>query len=169
MAWTRKHKRYSRPRKLFDKTRIEEENTILDDYGLKSKREIWKAEAAISRLRRIAKKLITASEKQQKELLEKLNKMGFKVSSIPEVLALEKKDWINRRLQSILIKNKLASTPKQARQLIAHKHVRVGSQIVNQPSYMVTIEEEDTVGVIEKKKQKMGIAETKMESEVKNE
>ncbi|MFA5258978.1 MAG: S4 domain-containing protein, partial [Candidatus Pacearchaeota archaeon] len=34
---------------------------------------------------------------------------------------------------------------KQARQLIAHKHVSIGDQIVNIPSYMVSLEEESLV------------------------
>ncbi len=152
MAWTRKHKNYSRPRKLYDKTRIEEENKIVQEYGLKNKREIWKADAAVNRLRRIAKRLITAKPEEQKKLFEKLNKMGLTVSSIPDVLALEKQDWIKRRLQSIVIKLKLAKTPKQARQMIVHKKIKVAEQIVNQPSYMVNIEEEGKISTVEKKK-----------------
>ena len=147
MAWTRKHKRYSRPKKPFEKQRIEEENEIIKEYGLKNKREIWKAEAAISRLRRIAKKLITSSQKEQEELFNKLNKIGLKVSSIPEVLALEKRDWIKRRLQSILLGKKLAKTPPHARQLIVHKRVKIKGRIVNQPSYIVRVDEEDMKGV----------------------
>ncbi len=152
MAWTRKHKNYSRPRKLYDKQRIEEENKIAQEYGLKSKREIWKADAAVNRLRRIAKRLITAESEEQKKLFEKLNKMGLIVASIPDVLALEKKDWIKRRLQSVMMKLKLAKTPKQARQMIVHKQVKIGEQIVNQPSYIVNVDEESKIGIIQKKK-----------------
>jgi len=162
MAWTRKHKRYSRPRKPFDKSRIEEENKILNEHGLKNKREIWKAEAAIGRIRRRAKKLITSKESEQQELISKLNNMGLTVSSIPEVLALEKRDWIKRRLQSILMKLNLAKTPKQARQMIVHKKVKIGGNIVNQPSYMVDVVEEKQIELIAKKEK------TKVEA-VKNE
>jgi len=40
------------------KPRIEEENVLREKYGLKSKREIWKADAAIGRIRNRAKLLI---------------------------------------------------------------------------------------------------------------
>ena len=163
MAWTRKHKRYSRPRKPFDKQRIEEENKIIEEFGLKNKREIWKADAAVSRLRRRAKKLITASAEKQEELFNKLKQIGLKVASIPDVLALEKSDWMQRRLQTVVMKKKLAKTPKQARQMIVHKQVTINGNIVNQPSYTVTVEEEEKIGIKERKKEKIMKGETKNE------
>ncbi len=141
----RKHKKYSRPRKLYDKVRISEENELREKYGLKSKREIWKADAAIARIRNRAKLLITKSDEEKKSFIEKLQKQGFKVSGIADALGLNKEDWLKRRLQTILYSKKLASTPKQARQLIAHKHVSIGEQIVSIPSYQVSLEEEPIV------------------------
>ena len=35
-----KHKTYSRPKRPFDKVRIEEEAKIKEEYGLKNKKEI---------------------------------------------------------------------------------------------------------------------------------
>ena len=141
----RKHKKYSRPRKLYDKVRISEENSLREKYGLKNKREIWKADAAIARIRNRAKLLITKPDEEKKSFIEKLQKQGFKVSSIAEALGLNKEDWLRRRLQTILFSKKLAFTPKQARQLIAHKHVSIGEQIVSIPSYQVSLEEEPIV------------------------
>ena len=71
----RKRKRYSRPRKIYDKIRIEEENVLVKKYGLKNKREIWKAGAAIEKIRRQAKLLLTKTEQEQKKFIDKLNKM----------------------------------------------------------------------------------------------
>lgn len=142
----RKHKRYSKPRKMYDKVRIEEENVLVKKYGLKNKREIWKAESAIGRIRRQAKKLITVGKEKQEELLNKLKKEGFKVEKIADILALDKEDWLKRRLQSILIEKRLAK-PRQARQLIAHKHVSIGGKIVNIPGYIVKINEEDKIEI----------------------
>ncbi|MBT4135691.1 30S ribosomal protein S4 [archaeon] len=141
----RKRKKYSRPRKPFDKPRIEEENVLRERYGLKNKKEIWKADAAIGRLRNLAKELITASEEEKQAFVDRLNKKGFNVENIAGVLSLDKEDWLKRRLQTIVFANGLTSTPKQARQLIAHKHVSVGSQVVNIPSYMVSLEEEPDI------------------------
>jgi small subunit ribosomal protein S4 len=141
----RKHKKYSRPRKPFDKPRITEENVLREKYGLKSKREIWKADAAIGRIRNRAKTLITKSEEEKSKFIEKLQKQGFNVDSIAASLGLNKEDWLKRRIQTIIVSKKLAATPKQARQLIAHKHVSIGDQIVSVPSYQVSLEEEPHV------------------------
>jgi len=115
----RKHKKYSRPRKMYDKTRIEEENRLLERYGLKSKKEIWKAESAVDKIRGQAKSLITSSKEEQDKLIGRLNKIGLKVEKIADILALEKEDWLKRRLQSIIVEKRLAKTGKEARQLIA--------------------------------------------------
>ncbi len=149
MAWTRKRKKYSRPRKLYDKTRIEEENELVKKYGLKNKREIWKADAAIGRIRNLAKKLITAFPDEQEKLLSKLRHMGFKTEKIADVLGLNKENWLKRRLQSILIQKNMA-TPKEARQLIAHKHVIIGKNFVNIPGYIVKVDEENKINVLKK-------------------
>jgi small subunit ribosomal protein S4 len=141
----RKHKKYSRPRKPFDKTRITEENVLREKYGLKSKREIWKADAAIGRIRNRAKLLITKSDDEKNRFIEKLQKQGFKVENIADALGLNKEDWLKRRIQTVLFTKKLATTPKQARQLIAHKHVSIGEQIVSVPSYQISLEEEPHV------------------------
>jgi len=156
MSWLRKKKQYSRPRKLYNKTRIEEENGLIKKYGLKNKREIWKADSAISRIRNQAKGLITASKEKQDVLLNKLNKIGFKVEKIADVLSLNKENWLKRRLQTFLVEKNMAK-PKEARQLIAHKHVFVNGRIINIPSYVVKIEDEDKINVIRRiKAEKQG-------------
>src|SRR3989344_9167280 len=141
----RKRKKYSRPRRPFDKIRIEEENVLREKYGLKNKKEIWKADSAIGRIRNLAKHLITKSEEEKKAFIEKLQKKGFKINSIPDVLTLDKEDWLKRRLQTLVFSKGLTRTPKQARQLIIHKHVSIGDRIVNIPSYHVYLEEEPVI------------------------
>lgn len=143
----RKHKIYNRPRKLYDKVRIEEENRLVEKYGLKSKREIWKAESAVDRIRRQAKILITRPLVEQEVLFNRLNKMGLKISKIADVLALSKEDLLKRRLQSVII-GKIARTPKHARQLIVHKHIAIDKNIVNIPSYLVSVDDEDKIEIV---------------------
>ena len=91
----RKHKTYSKPKRPFDKARIDEEAEIKKEFGLKNKREIWKAEAKIKSMREKAKKLISADESKQHSLFEQLKKIGIKVESIADVLGLEKKDYFS--------------------------------------------------------------------------
>jgi len=141
----RQRKKYSKPRKLYDSVRIKEENVLVEKYGLKNKREIWKAEASIKRIRNLAKKLITAGENEKINFVERLKKKGFKINNISDALALNKEDLLKRRLQTVLFVKGLANTSKQARQLIVHKHVSIEDQTVNIPSYHVNLEEEPLV------------------------
>jgi len=147
----RKRKLFSRPKKLFDKTRIDEENLLVKNYGLKNKKEIWKAKSKISSYRQRAKSLIGRDVEEQKVFFEKLNKIGFGVKDISDVLALNEEHLLSRRLQTIIFKKGLANTSKQARQLIVHKHVLVDGKIINIPSYTVPVKFEDKLELKGKK------------------
>ena len=150
-------KKYSRPKRPFDKIRIEEENVIKEKYGLKNKKEIWKADAAIKKIRNQAKTLITKSDQEKELFVKKLQKKGFPVNNLAEVLGLDKTDWLKRRLQTIVFNKKLAKTMKQARQFITHKKILIEDKITNKPSYQVSLEKEPsiklnlTLGTIKKK------------------
>ena len=144
----RKHKKFSRPKKAFDKIRIEEENVLRQKYGLKSKREIWKAERSIKVIRDNAKALITADEKDKSAFLERLKSKGFMVEKIEDVLRLNKEAFLKRRLQTIIIDKQLARSPKHARQLIVHKHVAINGKKVNIPSYLVPVSEESEITLV---------------------
>jgi len=141
----RKHKSYSRPKTKFDKTRILSEEEIKKEFGLKNKREIWKAESRIKSFRERAKNLISASQQEQEVLFNKLRKQGFKVNTIADVLSLDTKDYLRRRLQTVLVEKKLANTPRMARQLIVHKKVLIDGKAVSSPSYTVPIELETKI------------------------
>lgn len=148
----RKHKSYSRPKRPFDKSRLDEEREIKKEFGLKNKREIWKTEARIKSIREKAKRLISAGAQQQELLFNKLRKIGLKVESISDVLGLNKNDYLTRRLQTIVVKKKLATTMKSARQLITHKKVLVNGKVIDSPSYVVPMGLEDKIQLKEKKK-----------------
>jgi small subunit ribosomal protein S4 len=143
----RKHKTYSRPKRPFDKARIQEEAKIKEEFGLKNKREIWKADAKIKSIREKAKKLISADENEKGAFFNRLKKMGFKVDSIGEVLSLDKKDYLKRRLQTVLVNRGIARTPKSARQLITHKKVLIGENSINSPSYIVPTDLENKIKI----------------------
>ena len=146
----KEHKQYSKPKRPFDKTRIEEEAIIKKEFGLKNKKEIWKAEAKIKSIRVKAKKLISANQEEQQAFFNRLKKIGLDASSIGEVLALDKKDYLERRLQTILVKKELTTTTRSARQLITHKKVLVDGRIVNSPSYIVPIRLEGKISLKQK-------------------
>ena len=147
----RKRKLFVRPKKIYDKERIDTEKNLVKKYGLKNRKEIWKAKTAISRFRSRAKKLIGKDEESQRKFLEKLNKMGLNVIGISDILALNEENLLDRRLETFVVRKKLARTQKQARQLIVHKNVLVEGKIINVPSFLVTRDLEDKIKLKTKK------------------
>lgn len=137
-----------RPKKLWDKDRIESEKVIIKNYGLRRKREIWKAESILREYRRRARILAAKKDKEgEKVLIEKLNKLGLvkKTAQLDDVLSLGLEDILSRRLQTIVFKKELANTPKQARQFIVHGHIAVEEKRCKYPSRLIEKEFEDKI------------------------
>lgn len=147
-------KKYQKPRHPWRADRIEAEKKILREYGLKNKKEIWRVETILRNYRRQARNLLALrgeeTEKKEKELLQSLIRLGLlkKNATLDDVLALKTRDLLDRRLQTVVYKKGLANTIKHARQLIVHGHVTVKGGKVTAPSYMVRVDEEDSIRVI---------------------
>ena len=130
-----------------------DELKILGTFGLKTKRELWKARTELSRVRNQARTLLALRQdvREQKEpiLMNSLSKVGYVQSdaTLDDVLNLEINDLLARRLQTIVQKKFYFKTPYQARQAVSHGHVLIGDQIVNIPSYLVNVDEEDKVNL----------------------
>ena len=128
-----------------------EELKILGTFGLRTKRELWKAHTELSRVRHQARSLLALrqDERQEKEpiLMKSLARIGLVSggASLDDVLNLQVDDLLSRRLQSIVTKKLGFKTPYQARQAIIHGHVMIEDRKVNIPSYVVTLDEEDRV------------------------
>ncbi|MBD3247654.1 30S ribosomal protein S4 [Candidatus Pacearchaeota archaeon] len=165
----RKHKKYSKPKRPFDKARIEEEAQIIKEFGLKNKKEIWKAEAKINSMREKAKKMINADEETKQKFYGILKKIGLDVKSLADVLSLDRKDYLNRRLQTVVFKKNLAPTVKTARQMIVHKKVIVNGNIINRPSYIVPVELENKITIKGGKKKPKPAKEQEAKEEKKGE
>ncbi|MDP1695694.1 MAG: 30S ribosomal protein S4 [archaeon] len=141
----RKHNSYVRPKKAFEKSRIKEENVLMKKYGLKNKVEIWKTIAKVDYFRRRAKALARASSEEQQIFFDKLKKIGLKITGLSDVLELKVEDLLERRLPTIIFQKKLVDTIKHSRQLVTHKKVLVNGKIINIPSYIVSVEEENSI------------------------
>ncbi len=152
----RQKKKYERPKKPWDKARIEEEKKLLEKYGLRRKREIWRAESILRNYRRIARELAAKRDKEkEKILIDKLFKMGIlkkKDATLDDVLALTVEDILERRLQTLVHKKGLAKTLKQARQFIVHGHIALDGRRVRWPSMLVPLGHEDKISFYEKSK-----------------
>lgn len=131
---------------------MEEERKLLDRYGLKNKRELWKAQSVLRGFRRQARELqarLRAGEEQARhetdQLLARLTRLGIFAVATPgldDVLALTTEDVLRRRLEWIVFSRGLAPTPKGARQWIVHGHFAVGDHRVTRPGYLLPSAEE---------------------------
>ncbi len=144
-------KKYQKPSHPWQLDRIEEEKILVDEYGFKNKRELWKMRAVLKHAADEGKRLIVATGpqaiKEEKQLIARLSKYGLvpTTATIDNVLGLTLKDILERRLQTQVYKKGLAHTIKQARQLITHNHIQVGGKTINAPSYLVLQAEEATI------------------------
>ena len=153
------HPKFSRPK--FDtpkhpwkKARIDEEHDISARHGLKNMKEIWKARSQLRRMRQQAMKLIGKVDashphwmKEKDDLLQSLIRKGIlsEESTIDDILTLNVEDILNRRLQARVYAKGLASSMKQARQLVTHGHITVAEQKITIPSYAISREEEELI------------------------
>merc|ERR1712046_73833 len=137
------------PRRAFDKERLDHELKLLGTYGLKNKREIRRMGLVLSKVRAVARTLLTMEEKDPRRIFEghALMRRMIRYGILDEdkqrldyVLALKVEDFLERRLQTLVFNRGLAKSIHHARVLIKQKHIRVGHQIVDVPSFMVRVE-----------------------------
>ena len=128
-----------------------DELQTLGTFGLRTKRELWKAHTELSRVRQQARSLLALTQKVREEkepiLLKSLSRIGLisDNATLDDVLNLKPTDLLARRLQTIVTKKFGFKTPYQARQAVIHGHIMVGDRKVDIPSYTVTVAEEDSV------------------------
>jgi small subunit ribosomal protein S4 len=68
-----------------------------------------------------------------------------KDSKIEDILDLKLRDFLERRLQTIVFRKGLARSINQSRQFIVHGHILVNGKKVTTPSYFVPKEEESKI------------------------
>jgi len=144
----KQRKTYETPRHPWRKDQLEVELHLVGDYGLRNKRELWRAKTMLSEVRGIARSLLGAPEEErsrvEKEYLARLSKIGVlsESGSIDNVLDLDIRDLLERRLQTVVFRRGLAKTLYQARQLVSHGHISVAGRVVSVPGYIVKSDEE---------------------------
>ena len=144
-------KTFKRPRQIWTKDQLGSELYLLGTYGLRSKRELWKAQTKIAGIRNQARALLalTTESRHEKEnkLLTYLQRLGLvgESATLDDILNIKIEDILERRLQTIVMKKAVTKSPHQARQLVVHGHVSVGDRIVNIPGYPVKMEEESKI------------------------
>lgn len=140
--------KYERPKKLWDVDRLAEEKALKAEYGLRNMRELWRATAELKKYRREARRLLSLTEEERrddaKKILRKLAWLGIlkEGAVLDDILSLEVRAVLERRLQTLVLRKGLARTISQSRQLITHGFIALGGKKVTRPSYVVSLKEE---------------------------
>jgi len=141
----------SKPNRPFEKDRLDAEMRVVGEYGLKNKREVWRVQYALSRIRTAARYLLTLDEKsetrlfQGEALLRRMMRLGLLLENekkLDYVLGLTTAKIMERRLQTKVFKLGLAKSIHHSRCLIRQRHIRVGKQICDVPSFLVRVDSE---------------------------
>merc|ERR1712170_340145 len=127
-------------------------------YGLKNKREVWRVQYILSRIRKAARDLLTLDESDPKRIFEgqalinrmlRIGVLSRDQLKLDYVLGLTTKQFLDRRLQTIVFQSNNAKSIHQARTLIHQKKIAIHKgnrrQIVNIPSFIVRKENESNI------------------------
>lgn len=145
---------FRKPKRPFEKERLSNEMEIIGRFGLKNKREVWRVMYALAKIRAAARHLLTLDEKdetrifQGEAMLRRMRRMGLlgeNEQKLDYVLGLTTHKFMERRLQTKVFKGEIAKSYHHARVLIRQRHIRVGAQICDVPSFMVRVDSEKHV------------------------
>lgn len=148
-------KTFKSPRRPFDKERLDNELKICGAFGLKNKRELWRVQLTLSKIRKAARSLLTLDQKSKKRIFEgqalmkRLMRLGLLSESelkLDYVLKLQVEDFLKCRLQTHVHEIGLAKSIHHARVIVRHGHVTVNNRRVNVPSFMVHTDSAKRIG-----------------------
>ena len=154
--YTNYRKTSKTPRKPFDKDRLINELRIVGVYGLRNKREVWRVQLTLAKIRKAARELLTLAPDDPRvafegdAIIRRIVKLGLLKENerkLDYVLGLTLNQFMERRLQTLVAQRKLANSVHHARVLIRQRHIAVGKQLVNIPSFMVRVASEQHIQI----------------------
>jgi len=144
----RTRRSYETPRHPWRRDQLEVELHLMGDFGLRNKRELWRYKTMLSQVRGQARLMLASTGEErarlEREYLSKLSRIGVlsETATIDDILDLDIRDLLERRLQTVVFRKGMAKTLFQARQLVSHGHISVAGKIISVPGYIVKREEE---------------------------
>ncbi|MCQ6962065.1 30S ribosomal protein S4 [Methanolobus chelungpuianus] len=146
----KKRKSYDTPKHPWQAARMASELELVKKYGLRNKKELWKAHSVLRRYRADARRLLAEGELQghnkteADQILARLIRFSMlgTDSNIDDILGLQTSSILERRLQTQVHRLGLARSPKQARQFITHGHIAINGKRVTVPSMLISKDEE---------------------------
>jgi small subunit ribosomal protein S4 len=144
----KQRKKYETPRFPWRSDILESELRLLGEFGLRNKRELWAHKTFLSKFRSRARSLHSTSTperiEQEDNLLRRLKNLKIlnDTAVLDNVFDLGVEALLERRLQTVVLKQGLAKTIFQARQLITHGHIAINDKKISSPNYLVSADEE---------------------------
>jgi small subunit ribosomal protein S4 len=149
-------KSYETPKHPWQALRLAEEVGYVKTYGLRNKREVWKAQSMLRKYRRSAMKLLAEITEGElsghdrqiaDDILNRLKRYSILSTegTLDDILALDTKNFLERRLQTQVYRQGFASTIRQSRQFITHGHISIANKKITIPSYIVSIDDEQNI------------------------
>ncbi len=154
-------KTFDTPSHPWQGARISDEAELVKKYGLKNKREIWKAATTLRKYRREARKLLFDIQEvgergehakyESEKFLNRLKRIGLTglESTLDDILTLGLEDLMDRRLQTQVHNRGFANSIRHARQLIVHGHIAVDGRRITIPSYVLPTSEQELISLYE--------------------
>jgi len=148
-------RKFQRPGHPWRAERIASEGELVNTYGLKNKKEVWRTQTLLKRFKNQAKKLIAATgtqaEIERTQLIGKLARLGLvsPQAGVDDVLGLPLSALLDRRLQTLVHRKNLATSTLHARQLISHEHIAVAGKTISAPGYIVPLAEEPGINYVQ--------------------
>lgn len=144
-------KKWIGPAHPWVKERLLQEIELVGRYGLRNKRELWKAQTLARKLRHQARSILALPEELRRQSERALLRRVYELGLLPEnatlddVLGLTVEDILRRRLQTVVYEKGLARTIYEARQLIVHGHIAIRGRRVTSPGHLVRRDEEEHI------------------------
>jgi small subunit ribosomal protein S4 len=152
----KKHKSYETPNHPWQDTRMAGEVELVKAYGLRNKREVWKAESILRKYRTDAMSLLAVvasspdgelkghAKVEADQILGRLIRYGILKpdSDVDDILGLKSENILERRLQTQVLRLGLARTIRQSRQFITHGHIAINGRRATIPSMLITRDDE---------------------------
>merc|ERR1712194_336809 len=116
-------KTFRKPKRPFEKERLDGEMKIIGEYGLKNKREVWRVQFALAKIRTAARTLLTLDEKSEQRmfqgeaLLRRMVRLGLLLES-------EKKlDYVLGLTAAYPCRKQICDIPSFIVRLDSEKHI----------------------------------------------
>lgn len=144
-------KKYKTPRQPFERHRIDSDLALIGKYGLRNMKAVWKLNTLLANFRSNARQLLSLDADDRKigeqEIIGRLQRLGLleTKATLDDVLSLKIETFLERRLQTMVYKKGMATTPHHSRQMIVHGHILIGDKIAKSPSYIVPAAAENLI------------------------